>query len=53
MNKVLYIIFISLFALNINSCAKDEEHTTTTTTDTTSGTTSDTTSELFVTWGNS
>ena len=43
MNKVLYIILISLFSLTIFSCAKkssDDSKTTTTTTDTTAPTVS-------------
>ena len=57
MKNIFYISLVSLFALNIISCAKDEEHssTSTTTSDNTTSdnTTSDNTPELFVTWGNS
>ena len=57
MKNIFFISLVSLFALNIISCAKDEEHssTSTTTSDNTTSdnTTSDNTPELFVTWGNS
>ncbi len=46
MNKVLYIILISLFSLTIISCAKQDDAATTTTDDTTTsddGTTTTTT----------
>ena len=52
MRNIFYISLVSLFALNIISCAKDEEHSSTSTT-TSDNTTSDNTPELFVTWGNS
>ena len=45
MNKVLYIILISLFSLTIISCGEKEESTTDTTTTTT------TSSPLFVAVG--
>ena len=52
MKNIFYISLVSLFALNIISCAKDEEHSSTSTT-TSDNTTSDNIPELFVTWGNS
>ena len=50
MKNIFYISLVSLFALNIISCAKDEEHSSTSST---SNTSTDNTPELFITWGNS
>jgi len=45
MNKVLYIILISLFSLSVISCAKQDDAATTTTDDTTTSDDDTTTSD--------